>query len=121
MTVPSVAALRFLWGCALGAALGIYYDFLQPLGGRRRILADLLFLPGAAWIWLELMFRICRGDIRVSAYLALILGMVLWELSFGGFSQRLFARFWRIFIGLINILLLPCKKILKNMKFLLHL
>ncbi|MBR4989908.1 MAG: hypothetical protein IKY96_01985 [Oscillospiraceae bacterium] len=110
MTVPSVAALRFLWGCALGVALGIYYDFLQPLGSRHRTLADLLFLPGAAWAWLELMFRICRGDIRVSASLALILGMVLWELSFGGFSRHFFARFWGIFIGLIDIFLLPCKK-----------
>ena len=65
MTAPALAAHRFLCCCLLGAALGVYYEFLRPLRPRHTFAADVLFLSGGAWVWLLMSFRVCRGDLRL--------------------------------------------------------
>ena len=114
MTVPAIAAQRFASGLILGAILGIWYDFLRPLRPRLTGVSDLLFLAGAGWAWLELMFGICLGDIRMSALLSLALGLAVWEKTASTLIRPLFSCFWRGLIGLIRIFLLPCKKILEK-------
>ena len=64
--------------------------------------------PGG-YVWLQLMFGICQGDIRISAYLALLLGVILWESAFSRFARPVFSRFWGIIIRVISIFCLPCK------------
>lgn len=56
MTAPSVAAVRFLYACGLGAVLGLCYGFLRPLRRRCTALADVLFLSVLGWIFLILGF-----------------------------------------------------------------
>ena len=46
MTAPALAAHRFVCCCLLGAALGVYYEFLRPLRPRYTLAADALFLTG---------------------------------------------------------------------------
>ena len=65
MTAPALAAHRFLCCCLLGAALGVYYEFLRPLRPRHTFAADVLFLAGGAWGWLLMSVRVCRGDLRL--------------------------------------------------------
>ena len=77
MTAPALAAQRFALSCLLGAGLGLYYGFLRPL--RPRWLGDGLFLPAAFWVWLELGFGICGGDLRLGYFLGLLLGALVWE------------------------------------------
>jgi hypothetical protein len=65
MTAPALAAHRFVCCCLLGAALGVYYEFLRPLRPRNTLAADALFLTGCVWVWLIMSFRVCRGDLRL--------------------------------------------------------
>ena len=58
MTAPELAARRFLWALATGAAVGMVYGFLRPLRPKHTTLSDLLFLPAALYGWLFLNFRI---------------------------------------------------------------
>ena len=61
---PQTAARRLVIALLLGAALGLFYGFLRPLG-RRVVLRDSLFLAGWSLIWLELGFGVCGGDLRL--------------------------------------------------------
>ena len=74
MTAPEVAAGHFGISCALGVALGLWYGFLRPLRPRFSVLSDALFLLGAAWVWLELGFRVCGGDLRLGYTVGLLVG-----------------------------------------------
>jgi len=74
MTAPALAAHRFLCCCLLGAALGVYYEFLRPLRPRHTFAADVLFLSGGAWVWLLMSFRVCRGDLRLGYSAGLLAG-----------------------------------------------
>ena len=84
MTAPALAAHRFLCCCLLGAALGVYYEFLRPLRPRHTFAADVLFLSGGAWVWLLMSFRVCRGDLRLGYSAGLLAGGIVWDLVFGG-------------------------------------
>ena len=75
MTSPAVAALRFCQALLLGAGLGLYYGFLQPLRPKRSFLSDLLFLPVFFWAWLYHSFALCGGDLRMGYCAGLILGI----------------------------------------------
>ena len=99
MTPPGVAAGRFAAALALGIGLGIVYAFLRPLG-RRRWPWDLCFTVCALWVWAELSFRICRGDIRMAELLGLAAGVMASIALFG----TIFTRFWKI-------MAIPAKKI----------
>jgi len=83
MTAPAVAAGRFASGALLGLCLGIYWDFLKPLGRKHPHLCDWLFLPALVWAWLELGFGICGGDLRLGYTAALGVGWAAWELTLG--------------------------------------
>ena len=74
MTAPALAAHRFLCCCLLGAALGVYYEFLRPLRPQHTFAADVLFLTGGAWAWLLMSFRVCRGDLRLGYSVGLLAG-----------------------------------------------
>lgn len=118
MTVPAIAAQRFAASCILGAMLGIWYGFLRPLGPRHTLLRDLLFLPAALWAWLQLMFGVCRGDLRIWAFWGLILGVLLWDKTVGRLLRPLFSGFWGLIMKIINMFLFPWKKILEKLKIL---
>ena len=51
MTVPSVAAVRFLTACFYGVLLGVLYGFLRPLRRKMTNFADAIFVFAAAWAW----------------------------------------------------------------------
>ena len=93
MTAPALAAHRFLCCCLLGAALGVYYEFLRPLRPRHTFAADVLFLSGGACVWLLMSFRVCRGDLRLGYSVGLLAGGIAWDLVFGGLIAPVFSGF----------------------------
>lgn len=101
------AAARFGIGVALGAGLGIVYDFLRPLGKRRKWPRDLLFSLVAVYFWLVESFAVCRCDIRMAYTAALGLGFLAWELTLSRWDRRLFACLWWV-------VLTPLGKFLKK-------
>lgn len=114
MTVPAEAALRFLWGLAVGAILGVYYDFLRPLRRRHHAPADLLFVLAAfiAWVWYS--FQICAGDIRLGGTASLGLGMILWLGTVSLVVRKAFYWFWLVIFQILSVLTLPFAKIFKK-------
>ncbi len=122
MNGPALDGWRFLWGCGIGAVLGVWYGFLRPLRPRHTVFADLLFLPAMGYAFLYLSFAVCRGDIRLGYTMGLLIGAVLWECSLGRLLRPVFFGFWRliskIFNGIFAIFKKIFKKIRKNAKFL---
>ena len=116
MTVPALAAYRFLCICLLGCALGLFYGSLRPLRLRHPGIADTLFLLAAAWVWLYLSFGICRGDLRIGSTAGLMGGAVFWEWSAGRCLRPVFSKIWGGFDRILTLLRLPAKKILKFAK-----
>ena len=118
MTVPVIAARRFAAGIVLGMILGIWHGFLRPVRQRSAVAGDLLFLPGLGWAWIYLMFGICRGDLRVGAFGALLAGCMIWEATAGKLLQPVFEGFWKGIMRVSDILRYPSKKIFgKNENF----
>ena len=74
-------------------AAGVWYDFLRPLKGAKR---DLLFLPGLGYVWLQLTFGVCRGDLRIAHLAGLWLGFLLWENTLGVALRPVFSMIWKI-------------------------
>ena len=95
MTAPALAAHRFVCCCLLGAALGVYYEFLRPLRPRYTLAADTLFLMGCVWVWLIMSFRVCRGDLRLGYSAGLLAGGIVWDLAFGSLIAPIFSGFWK--------------------------
>jgi YabP family. len=118
MTAPALAAHRFLCCCLLGAALGVYYEFLRPLRPRHTFAADVLFLSGGAWVWLLMSFRVCRGDLRLGYSVGLLAGGIAWDLVFGGLIAPVFSGFWKFVRSLLGFALIPAKKFSKFAKIL---
>ena len=114
MTVPGEAALRFLWGLALGGLMGVVYEFLRPLRRRRNAPADLLFVGFSLWIWVWYSFRICAGDIRLGGTAALGLGAIALIRTLGKRLSRLFFPFWRGIFLVFAWILSPVKKIFRK-------
>lgn len=112
MMPPAVMAARFLKGLALGAGLGVCYDFLRPLRPRRTGLADTLFLLAAMAVVVGFSFGICAGDLRLGTAGALALGGMGWCLGPGGLLGPVFSGFWKIIRRIRGILLFPLKKFL---------
>ena len=110
---PAVALTRFLWSLAYGMALGLGFSFFRPI--RPRFLGDLLFLIFLGWIWLQLAFAVCEGDLRLGHLFGMFMGAVLWTIGPGRLISPIFSLFW-------HFLWLPFKKILgffkKILKFL---
>ncbi|MBQ8580318.1 MAG: spore cortex biosynthesis protein YabQ [Oscillospiraceae bacterium] len=116
MTVPALAAYRFLCSIALGALLGLIYGFLRPPRRRCPGLLDGLFLLAAGWVWLYLSFGICGGDLRLGGSAGLFLGAMAWEWSAGKLLRPVFEEFWKIIARILVLLAVPTKKILKFAK-----
>ena len=116
MTVPAEAALRFLWGLAVGAMLGVCYDFLRPLRRRHHAPADILFVLVSfmAWVWHS--FQICAGDIRLGGTVSLGIGMLLWMGTASMAVRKVFYWFWLVIFQILSILTLPFAKIFKKIR-----
>ena len=121
MTAPVIAARRFLAGFLVGFFLGIFYDLLRPLRPRHTTLSDFLFLPAAVWAWMYVMFGICKADLRLSAFVALVAGCLSWEGTVSRPLRPLFPGIWKIVGKIWRAFLLPLKKICQNTKIYLHL
>lgn len=91
---PETAAARSAAALAMGLALGLWYDLLRPLRPRHTLFADSLFLAAAFWAWLELSFRICRGDIRMGFSAAMAAGWAAWQALPGRWIRPCVFRFW---------------------------
>ena len=110
MTPPSLAAWRFAVACLYGAGLGVIYSLLRPLRPKRTTLADGLFLLALLVAWLELGFRVCRGDLRFGYTAGLLVGILFWELTLGKPLRPVFFGFWKGFAALLRCVLYPVKK-----------
>ena len=111
---PALAARRFLIALLLGCALGLYYGFLRPLRRKRHWPADLLFVAGALWVWIYLMFAVCAGDLRFGYTAGLFGGALLWEQVIGPLLQPVFLGFWQTAGRVISCVFLPARKICKK-------
>ena len=114
MTAPAVAAGRFVYACGLGAALGLCYGFLRPLGRKCAPLGDALFLLALGRTCLYLGFGICGGDLRLGYFCGLAVGGFLWEAAVGPLFRPVFDRIW-------EIILVPVKNFGFLQNFCLHL
>ena len=119
MTVPAQAALRVLWGLAVGAILGVVYDFLRPLRRRHHAPADTVFMLAAfaGWVWYS--FQICAGDIRLGGTASLGLGFLLWLGTGSMVIRKVFYWFWFVIFRIFSVFTLPFLKIFKKIKHLL--
>lgn len=104
---PGVALTRFVWSVMFGMVLGLGFDFVRPI--RPRFVGDLLFLALLGWVWLQLTFGICLGDLRLGYLFGLGTGAILWGLGPGRLTSSIFRHFWRL-------LALPFKKFFEIFK-----
>lgn len=116
MTVPAEAVRRFGLACLIGLALGLVYGALRPLRRRHTVLADVLFVPVLFYAWLELSFRVCRGDIRLGCTAGLLLGAVAWEMTVGKLLRPVFDRMWKLLVEVFGILIGPVKNFFKKIR-----
>jgi hypothetical protein len=94
MITPAEAAGRLGISCLLGLVLGLIYDFF--LAFRHRNLGDFCFVLAAFWVWLFLGFSVCQGDLRPGYWTGLLVGWILWRLTFSRITRPFFAGFWKI-------------------------
>lgn len=104
------------WGLALGAGVGLSYDFLSPLRHRRNWLADLLFAPVLVGVWVHYSFGICLGQIRFATTAAYFLGLLAWEQTGARLSRPLFSGLWGVFFRFFRLLTHPLRKIFEIMR-----
>lgn len=116
MTAPGEALSRILWGLAVGAMLGLCYDFLRPLRRRRNTPSDLIFVLVALYGWIWYSFRICVGDIRMGGTAALGIGMLLWLGTASMVFRRAFYWFWLVIFKIIRFLTHPFAKIFEKIR-----
>jgi hypothetical protein len=114
MTPPALAAWRFAAACLYGTGLGVIYSFLRPLRPKRTALADGLFLLAFLFAWLELGFRICKGDLRIGYTAGLLTGIFIWELTLGKLMKPVFSGFWKGIASILEWILYPMKKFLQK-------
>ena len=107
------SALHLLQGLLLGGGLGLFYGFLRPF--RPRWLGDLAFVAALFWAWIYLGYGLCGGDLRMGYSLSLLVGIVLWECSFGRFLRPVFSSFWKWISRAFRTIWLPFKKLYKKM------
>ena len=94
MTEPAIAFRRFLIGLFLGCTLGIVYGFLRPIRRGKAILADIIFMVFAGWVYLYYGFSVCKGDLRLGYTLPPILSAMAWNSLFTLWLQPIFDGFW---------------------------
>lgn len=120
MNGPGLDAWRFAMACLLGLGLGFFYSALRPLRQHHPVLSDLLFLPLLFYAWLYLGFALCRGDIRLSYCMGLVVGIFLWNITLGSWLQPVFSAVWgvvfKIWNGFWSVFKKIFKKLYKNFK-----
>ena len=116
MTGPALDARRFGIACLMGAALGIYYGFLRPLRPKHTALSDLLFIPAAGYSWLYLGFAVCRGDIRLSYCMGLLVGATAWEMTVGRWLRPVLYGFWGALSKIFHKIFRIFEKFFKKIK-----
>ena len=96
----------------LGAALGLLWGFLRPLGKR----GDPLFvlMTGAGLCWLN--FGVCGGDLRLGCAAAMLPGFWAADKSLGAVLQPVFYGFWSLLKAMAGVFLSVPKKIFKIAK-----
>ena len=105
---PAVVWERLL-GCFLcGVLLGPAVDFLRPLGRKLPILTRVFICLELMLCWLFALFGICRAELRLGWYVAMMAGFALWERLFGTAAAAFFGGFWHFAV-------LPLK--ITNLKF----
>lgn len=103
-------ALSRALGCFLtGGLLGAAVDPLRPL--QRHLPRLIGLLAALEWVagWAFASFGICRGDLRMGYFFAMLLGFGLWEWGFGPALGVFFDKCW-------NQLLSPPRKFLKKIE-----
>lgn len=121
MTPPAVAFARILRALAIGAGLGIFYEFLRPLRPKFTAFADLVFSLAFGWGWVYLGFAVCGGDLRIGYLAALGVGCGLSHSLLGRALSPVFSWFWHILARIISKILLPGKNFSFFQKNWLHL
>lgn len=96
----------------LGAALGLLWGFLRPLGKR----GDPLFvlMTGLGLCWLN--FGVCGGDLRLGCAAAMLPGFWAADKSLGAVLQPVFYGFWSLLKAMAGVFLSVPKKIFKIAK-----
>lgn len=100
----------------LGMLLGAVTDVLSPLRRKIPVLTDLVFCIGMVWIWLEIGFGICGGDIKAVFFLAAVLGALGWRSWVSPVTRPVFAGFWHLIGGWIALICNPAKYLWKKIK-----
>ena len=91
---PGVFLPRLL-GCFLcGVLLGPVTDLLRPLHPRLPRLTETVLSAALLAAWLFTSFGLCRGDLQLGYYLAMLGGFGLWEWLFGRAASAFWARLW---------------------------
>ena len=91
---PAVVWERLL-GCFLcGVVLGPAVDFLRPLSRKLPMLTRVFICVELSLCWLFALFGICRAELRLGWYLAVMGGFALWERLFGTAAAAFFGSFW---------------------------
>lgn len=114
MIAPAVAGQRFLWACLLGAALGLFYDFLRFL--RPRWLGDLLFSGGLLWASVYLAFGVCGGETTIWYTAGMLLGGTLWTKTLGKWVRPFFQGLYNRVIRAFSHIFRPIKYIFKKIR-----
>ena len=109
-------AARLGWGLIFGGVLGIAYDFLRPLRGRRHWPGDLLFVLFMLTAWIQYSFGICQGGIRMVTTAAFLLGFWLWERTVSRLLRPVFSGFWGGIFRLLRWLTLPARKFFQKIR-----
>ena len=93
----------------LGAALGLLWGFLRPLGKR----GDPLFvlMTGLGLCWLN--FGVCGGDLRLGCAAVMLPGFWAADKSLGAVLQPVFYGFWSLLKAMAGVFLSVPKKIFK--------
>ena len=91
---PAVVWERLL-GCFLcGVLLGPGVDLLRPLSRRFPVLTRVLICGELFACWLFALFGICRAELRLGWYLAMMAGFCIWEQLFGSAAAVLMVWPW---------------------------
>ena len=85
-----------LAGCFLaGVLLGPAVDLLRPLHRRLPVLTQILMALDLTVCWLYTSFGLCRGELQMGCYMAVLAGLALWETFFGRAAASFFGLFWQ--------------------------
>ena len=121
MTAVAVSAGQFAAACLLGMVLGAGYELLRPLRTRQKGLGDGLFVVLALYVWLQLAFGVCAGDIRMAQLAGLFLGAVAFRLTLGRLLQAVIGAVGTLLSRIFRPVTVLVKKIWQKTKKYLHL